>query len=63
MGNEITERLDGVIALIEEMKDIILDSDAGAPQDFLEAAQDVQDQIGRILHDALVPVLRGNKVE
>jgi hypothetical protein len=57
MGNEITERLDGVIALVEEMKEIILDGDPDAPLAFLEAAQDVQDQIGNILHDALFPIL------
>lgn len=63
MENEITARLDSVIELIEEMKDIILNGDADAPQAFLEAAQDVQDQIGRILYDALLPLLRRNTVE
>lgn len=63
MENEITKRLDSVIELVEEMKDTILNGDVDAPQEFFEAAQDVQDQIGRILHDALLPILRRNKAE
>lgn len=57
MKNEITERLDSVIELVEEMKDIILDGDSDAHLAFFEAAQDVQEQIARILHKALLPLL------
>lgn len=57
MENEITERLDSVIDLVEEMKDIILNGDSDAHLAFFEAAQDVQDQIAKILHKALFPLL------
>ena len=63
MENEITKRLDSVIELVGEMKDIILNGDADAPVEFFEVAQDVQDQIGRILHDALLPILTRNAVK
>jgi prephenate dehydrogenase len=63
MENEIIKRLDSVIELVEDMKDIIVNGDADAPQEFFEAAQDVQDQIGRILHDALLPILKRNRAE
>ncbi|WP_426343354.1 hypothetical protein ACN9MU_20170 [Pseudoduganella sp. R-32] len=63
MENEITERLDSVIEIVEVMKDIILNGDADAPLAFFEAAQDVQDQIARILHDTLRPLLARSPTE
>lgn len=61
MENKITERLDSAIEVIEEMKEMILNGDEDAPLAFLEAAQEVQDHMGWVLHTALLPILRGGQ--
>lgn len=53
------ERIDDAIALLNELKAIMDDGAEDAPQAFLEAAQDAQEQINRAIADALIPVLSG----
>ncbi len=49
--------LDGAIELIEDMKEILDDNAPDSPQALFEAYMDVQNRLGRAIHEALKPLL------
>lgn len=63
--NECLNHINHAIELLEELKEILDDPSPESPQAFLECAIDGQDQIGRAITAAMLPVLRHsqNKIE
>jgi hypothetical protein len=49
--------LDGTIELIEDMKKTFDDTAPDSPQALLEMYIDVQNRLGRVIHEALRPLL------
>lgn len=55
------DHIETAIELLHELRAIIDSADEDAPQAFLEAAQDAQDQIGKAIYSAIAPVLQGQQ--
>lgn len=49
--------LDGTIELLEDMKKTFDDPAPDSPQALLEMYMDVQNRLGRVIHEALRPLL------
>jgi hypothetical protein len=49
--------LNDTIELIEEMKQILDDKSPDSPQALFEAYMDVQNRLGRVIHEAIRPLL------